>query len=106
VENKLEKYLYLSDLVRNGLVSHFVIFPDQWMMWSYIIQGLPWKQSLNQSSTTPYCCKRKQLHRASLRAYASFNLLLWYGGEEEVGGKSTNCAKSLLSCSCAIQLGK
>lgn len=88
LENKLEKYLYPSDLVQNGLDSHFVIFPDQWMMYSCIIQELLWKQSLNQGSTVPCCYKRKKLHRVSLGAYASFNLLLWYSGEEEVVGRA------------------
>lgn len=86
VENKLDKYLYPSALVQNGLDSQFVIFPDQWMMCSCIIQELLWNQSLNQGSTIPYCYKRKKLCRASLGASASFNLLLWYSGEDEVLG--------------------
>lgn len=88
MEKKLEKYLHPSDRVQNGLDSHSVIFPDQWVMYSFIIQELLWKPSFNQGSTVPYCYKRKKLHKASLGAYASFNLLLRYSGEEKVVGRA------------------
>lgn len=44
MEMKLEKYPYISGLVQNELDSHLVIFPEQWMMRSCIIQELLWKQ--------------------------------------------------------------